>query len=144
MHINQEDDKLDVQHIESNQLDADAQRLQDLGYKQEFKREISLFVQAGFAFSTMAVLPSWYDQSLKKKVLKETKEIICRMVGFGPSISAGGPSSLFWGWLIVSPFVMCIALSMAEVISAYPLAGGVYSWSLLLSNEKWGPCNTRI
>ncbi|KAG1051465.1 hypothetical protein G6F52_003954 [Rhizopus delemar] len=68
----------------------------------------------------MAVLSSW-------------------IVGFGPSISAGGPSSLFWGWLVVSPFVMCIALSMAEIISSYPLAGGVYSWSLLLSNKKWGP-----
>lgn len=39
---------LDIQHVESNNLDADAQRLQDLGYKQEFKREISLFVQTGF------------------------------------------------------------------------------------------------
>ncbi|GAA5813670.1 hypothetical protein MFLAVUS_007156 [Mucor flavus] len=113
-------EKVDVQHVESNNLDSDAQRLQDLGYKQEFKREISLFVQAGFGFSTMAVLPSW-------------------MVGFGASINAGGPSSLFWGWLVVSPFVMCIALSMAEVISAYPLAGGVYSWAYLLSNKKWGP-----
>lgn len=39
--------------------DYDAQRLRDLGYKQEFTREISLFVQSGFAFSTMAVLPNW-------------------------------------------------------------------------------------
>ncbi|KAG2199308.1 hypothetical protein INT47_012942 [Mucor saturninus] len=113
-------EKVDIQHVESNNLDVDEQRLQDLGYKQEFKREISLFVQAGFGFSTMAVLPSW-------------------MVGFGSSINAGGPSSLFWGWLVVSPFVMCIALSMAEVISAFPLAGGVYSWSYLLANKKWGP-----
>jgi amino acid permease len=89
-------EKVDVQHVESNNLDSDAQRLQDLGYKQEFKREISLFAQAGFGFSTMAVLPSW-------------------MVGFGASINAGGPSSLFWGWLVVSPFVMCIALSMVII-----------------------------
>lgn len=104
-------------------MDIDAQRLHDLGYKQEFKREISLFVQAGFAFSTMAVLPSW-------------------MVSFGPCLSAGGPSSLFWAWFTVSPFVFCIALSMSEVISAYPLAGGVYHWSLMLSNKKWGPCKS--
>ncbi|KAI8975565.1 hypothetical protein BDF20DRAFT_615166 [Mycotypha africana] len=112
---------LNIEHLESNNLDADAQRLQDLGYKQEFKREINLFVQAGFAFSTMAVLPSW-------------------MVSFGPCLSAGGPSSLFWAWIVVCPFVMCVAISMSEVISAYPLAGGVYSWSLVLSNKKWGPC----
>lgn len=114
------DEKLDIQHIESNNLDADAQRLQDLGYKQEFKREVSLFVQTGFSFSTMAVLPSW-------------------MSGFGGALTAGGPSSLFWGWVVVAPFATSIALSMAEVISAYPLAGGVYSWSLYLSNKKWGP-----
>ncbi|KAG1445835.1 hypothetical protein G6F56_009771 [Rhizopus delemar] len=68
----------------------------------------------------MAVLPNW-------------------MVGFATSLSSGGPSSLFWGWLVVSPFVMCIALSIAEIVSAFPLAGGMYSWSLLLSNKKWGP-----
>ncbi|KAG2199321.1 hypothetical protein INT47_012955 [Mucor saturninus] len=113
-------EKLDIQHVESNNLDYDAQKLQDLGYKQEFKRETSLFVQAGFAFTTMGVLPNW-------------------LVGFGPSISAGGPSSLFWGWVVVAPFVCCIALSMAEIISVYPLEGGVFSWSLLLSNKKWGP-----
>lgn len=112
---------MDIQHVESNNLDYDAQRLQDLGYKQEFKREVSLFVQAGFAFSTMAVLPNW-------------------MVGFGPSINAGGPSSLFFGWIVVVPFVCCIALSMSEIISAFPLEGGVFSWSYLLSNKKWGPC----
>ncbi|CAO3626288.1 unnamed protein product [Mucor hiemalis] len=113
-------EKLDIEHVESNNLDYDTQRLHDLGYKQEFKREISLFVQAGFAFTTMGVLPNW-------------------LVGFGPSINAGGPSSLFWGWIVVFPFVCCIALSMAEIISAYPLEGGVFSWSLLLSNKKWGP-----
>ncbi|KAL9545763.1 hypothetical protein MBANPS3_007000 [Mucor bainieri] len=113
-------EKVDISHVETNNLDADAQRLQDLGYKQEFKREISLFVQASFSFSTMAVLPSW-------------------MVTFGPCLSSGGPAALFWGWLIVSTFVICIALSMAEVISAFPLAGGVYSWSLMLSSKKWAP-----
>lgn len=73
--------------------------------------------------ATMGVLPNW-------------------MVGFGGSMVAGGPSSLFWGWIVVVPFVLCIAFSMAEVISAYPLAGGVYSWSFLLSNKKWGPCKS--
>ncbi|GAA5805476.1 hypothetical protein HPULCUR_010992 [Helicostylum pulchrum] len=28
---------------------------------------------------------------------------------------------------------------MAEAISSYPLEGGVFSWSLMLSNKKWGP-----
>ncbi|RCH80449.1 hypothetical protein CU098_001084, partial [Rhizopus stolonifer] len=107
-------------HVETNEFDYDAQRLRDLGYKQEFKREINLLAQIGFCFTTMGVLPNW-------------------MVGFGPIIGSGGPSSLFWGMIVVAPFVMCIALSMAEVVSAYPLAGGIYSWCFLLSNKEWGP-----
>ncbi|EIE81848.1 hypothetical protein RO3G_06553 [Rhizopus delemar RA 99-880] len=117
---NWEIEKVDIQSVDPSDLDYDAQRLHDLGYKQEFKREISLFVQAGFSFTTMAVLPNW-------------------LVNFGTSMNAGGPSSMFWGWIVVVPFVICIALSMAEIVSAYPLAGGVYSWSFLLSNKQWGP-----
>ncbi|KAL1934987.1 hypothetical protein VTP01DRAFT_4127 [Rhizomucor pusillus] len=101
--------------------DYDAQKLKDLGYKQEFSRDISLFVQAGFSFSTMAVLPNW-------------------LVGFGSSMASGGPMSLFWGFIVVIPFVSCIALAMAEVFSGtYPVNGGVYSWCYLLSNKEWGP-----
>ncbi|CAO3673113.1 unnamed protein product [Umbelopsis vinacea] len=109
-----------VQHIESNELDYDAQRLHDLGYKQEFKRSLDMFVQFGFAFSTMAVLPSW-------------------SVGFGPSLNSGGPVALFFGWIIVATFVSFIGLGMAEIVSAFPSAGGVYYWSYKLSNEKYGP-----
>ena len=44
----------------TNDEDRDAQRLAELGYKQEFKREVTLFVQTGYTFSIMAVLPNWY------------------------------------------------------------------------------------
>ncbi|KAI8145228.1 hypothetical protein BJV82DRAFT_483774, partial [Fennellomyces sp. T-0311] len=98
-------------------VDYDAKRLEELGYKQEFKREINLFVQAGFSFSTMAVLPNW-------------------LVGFSGTMNAGGPMSLFWGYIVLTPFIMCIALAMAEVFSAYPVNGGVYSWCYLLSSKE--------
>ncbi|KAG2222496.1 hypothetical protein INT45_012810 [Circinella minor] len=114
------DKSSDIETASIDTVDHDEKRLEELGYKQEFKREINLFVQAGFAFSTMAVLPNW-------------------LIGFAGAMSAGGPMSLFWGIVVVSPFVMCIALSMAEVFSAYPVNGGVYSWCYLLSSEKWGP-----
>ncbi|ORY93803.1 amino acid/polyamine transporter I [Syncephalastrum racemosum] len=123
------DEKLSVTYVDekvshttdSQTTDYDAQRLQELGYKQEFNREISLFVQAGFSFSTMAVLPNW-------------------LVGFGGAMASGGPMSLFWGFICVSPFIMCIALAMAEHDTlAYPVNGGVYSWCYLLSSPEWGP-----
>ena len=39
-----------------------------------------MFAQAGFAFSTMGVLPNW-------------------LVGFAATMAAGGPMSLFWGFV---------------------------------------------
>ncbi|KAI8066553.1 amino acid/polyamine transporter I [Gongronella butleri] len=104
----------------SSDLDFDAQRLKALGYKQEFNREINQLVQFGFGFAVVAVLPNW-------------------MLNFGSSMVSGGPAAMFFGWLIVSPFVMCIALSISEVISFYPVSGGVYSWCYLLTSEEWGP-----
>ncbi|KAI8149992.1 amino acid/polyamine transporter I [Fennellomyces sp. T-0311] len=104
----------------SSASDRDANRLKQLGYKQEFKREVSLLVQTGFALASMSPLPNW-------------------LLGFGGSIAAGGPMSLFWGILVLLPFLLCSALAMAEIFSAYPVNGGVYSWSYLLSSPKWGP-----
>ena len=60
--------------------DADANQLNELGYKQEFKREVSLFAQVGLSFLTMAMLPGWF-------------------LGFNESMNAGGPMSLFWGYV---------------------------------------------
>lgn len=41
---------------------------------------------------------------------------------------------------LLLPFVDLYLFYQAEIISAFPLAGGVYSWSFLLANKKWGPC----
>jgi amino acid transporter len=31
-----------------------------------------------------------------------------------------------WGWVVVSAIVMCVALNMAELSSAYTTSGGMY------------------
>ncbi|KAI8146477.1 amino acid/polyamine transporter I [Fennellomyces sp. T-0311] len=101
-------------------MDLDAKKLEELGYKQEFKREVSLLAQIGYSFATIAVLPN-------------------SLVGFSATMRGGGPMSQFWGYIVLAPFVMCIALGMAEMFSSYPVNGGVYSWCYLLSDHKWGP-----
>jgi len=40
------------------------------------------------------------------------------------------------GWIVVSFFTMTIALSMAEIVSAIPTAGGPYYWAALLAPAK--------
>jgi amino acid transporter len=33
-----------------------------------------------------------------------------------------------WGWILVSVTNIFVALSMAEIVSSYPIAGGPYFW----------------
>ena len=51
----------------------------------------------------------------------------------------GGPASMTLGWLVVAAFNGCVALSMAEICSAYPTSGGLYYWSARLSGKRWAP-----
>lgn len=40
----------------------------------------------------------------------------------------GGPVSAIWGWVIVTMGNVLVGLSVAELASSYPLAGGPYLW----------------
>ncbi|KAH7424845.1 hypothetical protein KP509_11G027600 [Ceratopteris richardii] len=46
---------------------------------------------------------------------------------------------MVYGWFITGFFTMFVALSMAEICSAYPTSGGLYFWSYHLSGREWGP-----
>ena len=50
----------------------------------------------------------------------------------------GGPIAVSWGWLLVGLMSTLVALSMAEIASAYPTAGGLYYWSSKLGSPAWG------
>jgi len=56
---------------------------------------------------------------------------------YNTGLRYGGPASMTLGWLIVALFNGCVALSMAEICSAYPTSGGLYYWSAKLSGEDW-------
>ncbi|KAM0891634.1 hypothetical protein ACQ4PT_026275 [Festuca glaucescens] len=100
--------------------EADRSRLQEMGYKQELKRGLTLASNAAFSFSIIAVLmgvTATYNTGLRY----------------------GGPVSMTLGWLVVSFFNGCVALSMAEICSAYPTSGGLYYWSAKLAGKNWAP-----
>jgi amino acid transporter len=59
------------------------------------------------------------------------------MYGFG--LTTGGPAMVIWGWCIVVLMTMTVALSMAEICSAYPTSGGLYFWSARLASPRWAP-----
>ncbi|KAF2803345.1 GABA permease [Mytilinidion resinicola] len=92
--------------------------LEQLGYQQELKRSFGLLGMIGFSFS---IVTSWTALS---GVL---------IIG----VESGGPPIMVWGWLAVCIVTLAVAYSMAEMCSAYPVAGGQYSWVAILAPQRW-------
>ncbi|PON34189.1 Amino acid/polyamine transporter, partial [Parasponia andersonii] len=101
-------------------LDSGHARLNELGYKQELKRDLSVLSNFAFSFSIISVLTgvtTLYNNGLR----------------------FGGPVSVVYGWFIAGSFTMLVGLSMAEICSSYPTSGGLYYWSAKLAGPKWAP-----
>lgn len=88
--------------------------LESLGYQQELKRSFGLIGMIGFSFS---IVTSW---SALGGVL---------IVG----VESGGPPVMIYSWIGISVFALAVAYAMAEICSAYPVAGGQYSWVAVLA-----------
>ncbi|KAJ3999015.1 amino acid/polyamine transporter I [Lentinula boryana] len=91
-------------------------RLMELGYKPEFRREMSLFGVLGISFCAIGILTG-------------------SSAAFQAGLFSGGPLGLFWGWNICSLFMLLVALSQAEICSAFPTMGGLYFWVAKLKPE---------
>ena len=88
--------------------------LEKLGYQQELKRSFGLLGMIGFSFS---IVTSW---TALGGVL---------IVG----VESGGPPVMIYSWIGISIVTLAVAYSMAEMCSAYPVAGGQYSWVAVLA-----------
>jgi amino acid transporter len=99
--------------------DHDEQRLAELGYKQELNRAWSGFQNFAISFTIISVLAGCFTT-------------------YYQGWNNGGPIAISWGWPIISVFILIIALCMAELVSAYPTAGGIYWWSSTLGGPVWG------
>jgi amino acid transporter len=101
------------------QLDADSQRLAELGYKQELHRGWSGFSNFAISFSIISILAGCFTT-------------------FGQAWINGGPIAISWGWPIISAFILIIGFCMSELVSAYPTAGGIYWWAAKLGKPIHG------
>ncbi|KAL1627754.1 hypothetical protein SLS54_002020 [Diplodia seriata] len=92
--------------------------LETFGYEQELKRTFNVVGMLGFSFS---IVTCWTALS---GVL---------IVG----VESGGPPVMIWSWVGVCAVSLAVAYSMAEMCSAYPVAGGQYSWVFILAPKRW-------
>jgi amino acid transporter len=98
---------------------SDEQRLAELGYKQELSRSWSGFQNFAISFTIISVLAGCFTT-------------------YYQGWNNGGPIAISIGWPIISIFILIIAFCMAELVSAYPTAGGIYWWASKLGGPAWG------
>jgi amino acid transporter len=99
--------------------DEDERLLHRLGYAQELFRAMGGFRNFAISFTIISILAGC---------------LTSYWVGF----ERGGPVAITYGWLLVGLMSTIIALSMAEIASAYPTAGGLYYWASKMGSPGWG------
>jgi len=98
-------------------VDADREHLHSLGYAQELHRGMSTFSNFAISFSIISILAGGFTS-------------------FWLGAAYGGPLLVTVGWLVVGLFALFVGMSMGEICSAYPTAGGLYFWSAKLATKN--------
>jgi urea carboxylase system permease len=98
-------------------LDDDAD-LARLGYRHDLKRTLGDFSTFAVSFGTISVLAGVF-------------------AAFGLGYAFAGPM-VFWMWIVVFGFQLCVALVFAELAAHYPLAGSAYQWAKKVGGFGWG------
>ncbi|KAI5306453.1 hypothetical protein KEM56_000843 [Ascosphaera pollenicola] len=105
--------------MEKHPIDNDEAVMRALGYKQEFKREFTLWTSFAVSFSVLGLLPSFASTLT---------------YGMGYAGTAG----MVYGWIIAMFFIQCVAMGMAELCSSMPTSGGLYYAAAVLAPDGWG------
>ncbi len=100
-------------------IQDDIKRLHGMGYAQELYRAMGGFSNFAISFTIISILSG------------------C-LTSFALGMGLAGPAAATIGWPIVSVFTLLVALSMAELASSFPTAGGLYYWSSKLGGPGWG------
>jgi amino acid permease (GABA permease) len=103
--------------VNETALTSDEEELHRLGYAQELRRRMSGFSNFAVSFTIISILSGCLT-----------------LYSFG--MNTGGPVEIVWGWPIVGVMTLFVGLSMAEVCSSFPTAGGLYYWSAKLAKKN--------
>lgn len=95
----------------------DAAQLDALGYRSEFRRDMSPWANFSLGFTYLSPVVGIYTL-------------------FGFALASAGPP-MIWSLLLVGLGQLLVALVFGEVVSQFPLAGGVYPWARRLWGRRW-------
>jgi choline transport protein len=89
-----------------------------MGYTQDMTRNFSVWSVLGVGFS---LTNSWFGIS----------------AALVTGINSGGPILIVYGIILVALVSTCVGISLSELASAYPNAGGQYFWAYELAPRKY-------
>jgi amino acid transporter len=110
---------MDAKHESGASSDSDLSLLHKMGYAQELSRRMNGFSNFAVSFSIICILSGG-------------------ITAFQLALSATGGASIGLGWPLGSLFALIVAVSMAQIASAFPTAGGLYHWGSILGGKSWG------
>lgn len=96
---------------------SDGEHLSVLGYEDTFNRSMSLWANFALGFTYLSPLVGVYSL-------------------FAVALTIGGPPSIWW-IVIVGAGQLLVSLVFGEVVSQYPIHGGIYPWARRLWGRRY-------
>lgn len=103
--------------LETNGVNRDSAQLEALGYDSKFDRSMSLWANFSLGFTYLSPVVGVYTV-------------------FAFAIATGGPP-MFWNYLFVALGQLLVAMVFGEIVSQFPIAGGLYPWARRLVGKRW-------
>jgi amino acid transporter len=97
--------------------DQDTSQLRALGYVSHFDRSMSVWENFALGFTYLSPVVGVYTI-------------------FATTFAAGGPP-MWWTYVLVGIGQMLVCLVFGEIVSQYPISGGIYPWARRLIGRRW-------
>src|SRR5712671_7241903 len=98
-------------------VDQDAEQLKALGYVSHFDRTMSKWENFSLGFTYLSPVVGVYTL-------------------FATSFVAGGPP-MWWTYILVGVGQLMVSLVFGEIVSQFPISGGLYPWARRLVGKRW-------
>src|ERR1700727_3345234 len=98
-------------------VDQDAEQLKALGYVSHFDRSMSKWENFSLGFTYLSPVVGVYTL-------------------FATSFVAGGPP-MWWTYIGVGIGQLLVCLIFGEIVSQFPISGGLYPWARRLVGKRW-------
>ena len=97
---------------------GDDAQLRALGYNASFDRTMSMWENFSLGFTYLSPVVGVYTL-------------------FAFAVATGG-APMFWSYLLIGLGQFLVCLVFAEIVSQYPISGGVYPWARRLAGDRYG------